>query len=230
MDFISNQTPSQNPADSGTLAGMLGAVMRKFQQGMDGMLPATVVSYDRAANVATVQPSILLLTTQGQTMSRAAIARVPVLALGGGGFVINFPLKPGDTGWIEASDRDISLYMQAQAAAQPNTLRLHSFEDGRFIPDVMRKYAMPSSADADADMIISTTDGKQSVIVSPDGLQVVGDAVLIKASGAVTIEAAELAINAPTVIAGGLEVDGIEFGTHKHMVTGTGTPTNGPQN
>jgi hypothetical protein len=122
------------------------------------MLPAVVVSYDRESNTAEVRPTIALLTTSGEVVPRASVARVPVLALGGGGFVVNFPLLPGDRGWIEASDRDISLWMQGLAPDQrPNTLRLHSFEDGRFIPDVFRGFDA-SDVGADA-MTIQSLDG-----------------------------------------------------------------------
>lgn len=39
--------PSQNPADDGTMSGMLRSVFGKLIQGLDDMLPATVISYDR---------------------------------------------------------------------------------------------------------------------------------------------------------------------------------------
>jgi hypothetical protein len=58
-------------------------VFRKLMQGTDGMLPAVVVSYDRESNTAEVRPTIALLTTSGEVVPRASVARVPVLALGG---------------------------------------------------------------------------------------------------------------------------------------------------
>lgn len=163
--------PSKDPADEGSLGGALRSVFRKMMQATDGMLPATVVSYDRAANVATVRPLIALLTTGGAQVQRAQLAQVPVLALGGGGFVINFPLQPGDRGWIEASDRDISLFLQSGGDAPPNTLRLHSFEDGRFIPDVFAAFDVSDVAE-DA-MTIQSADGAVRIELSPTRIRYV---------------------------------------------------------
>lgn len=149
--------PSKDPADSGTLSGAFKAIFTKLMQGVDGMLPAVVIAYDRDSDTATVQPQIMVLGTSGETMSRAQVARVRCLSLGGGGFVLNFPLKPGDRGWIEASDRDISLYLQGNKEAGPNTERIHSFSDGRFIPDVMGAFT------------IDGEDGDSAVLQSLDG-------------------------------------------------------------
>lgn len=136
-----NQAPSKDPANDGSLAGTYRQVFKKLLQSVDGMLPATVIAADR--DFATVRPQIMVLGTDGSLTSRAQIARVPVFAFGAGGFVLSFPILPGDPGWILASDRDISLYLQAaEREAGPNTLRLHSFEDGLFFPDAARKYAL----------------------------------------------------------------------------------------
>lgn len=129
--------PSRNPADNDTLAGLLRLVLTKFLQGMDDMLPARVIAYDRATNQAQVQPLIQFITTGTQNIARAQIASVPVFQYGGAGFVISFPIQTGDLGWIKANDRDISLFKKTMQESQPNTQRKHSFEDAVFIPDTM---------------------------------------------------------------------------------------------
>lgn len=169
---MSNQAyPAANPANSGSVQGVLTDVLSKFLQNVDDCLPATVMSYDRAANTAMVRPLVAVLTTEGSTVARAAIASVPVLALGGGNFVVNFPLKAGDLGWIKASDRDISLFKQGLAEAKPNTVRKHSFEDGFFIPDVFRQYTL-SGEDIASNMVIQSLDGKIRVSLWPDRVKV----------------------------------------------------------
>lgn len=208
--------PSKDPADDGTLGGALRSVMRKMMQGVDSMLPAKVLAYDRANNVATVQPLIAVLTTSGERVTRAQVARVPVLALGGGGFVINFPLKAGDLGWIEASDRDISLYMQSFGESQPNTLRMHSFEDGRFIPDMMKAFDLGDVAD-DA-MTIQSADGAVRIEISPAKLKLV--APEIEVVGPATFR--DLATFEDDTI-----TNGIRFSTHKHTGVQTGGGTSG---
>lgn len=206
--------PSKDPADESSFPGMLRAVMRKMMMGTDGMLPAKVVSYDRESNMATVRPIVALLTTGGEIVPRAQVARVPVLALGGGGFVINFPLQAGDLGWIEASDRDISLFMQGmQEDLAPNTRRLHSFEDGRFIPDVFAAYNV-SEVGADA-MTIQSLNGAVRVEISPTKLLLVASDV--------QIDATMTTINSNIETFGTLKNNGINVGsTHTHGGVQTG--------
>jgi hypothetical protein len=193
--------PSENPSHSGGLAGVLGTVLEKFLQGVDDMLPAEIVSYDRKGNTATVRPLVAVQTTDGTTLSRASVASVPVLAIGGGNFVVNFPLKPGDKGWLKASDRDISLYMQGMREAKPNTRRKHSFEDGLFIPDVLRQYTLDGE-DFDADMVIQKLDGTIRIALWPDRVKTTcGDTWLeVNKDGTITGDApARITLAAPLI-------------------------------
>lgn len=160
---MSNNRPSIDPADNGTLAGTMRFALKKFMQNTDGMLPAKVINYNRTTNRATVQILIQVLGTDGTVASRPRIASVPVLVLGSGGFMVNFPITSGDYGWICANDRDISMFLQTYAESQPNTERVKSFSDGVFIPDVMRGYTIDEE-DASR-MVISTTDGKTRVAI-----------------------------------------------------------------
>lgn len=140
---------SRNQADNDTMPGMLRIVLTKFLQGMDDMLPAQVVSYDATANRARVQPLISMMTTDNRVVQRAQVASVPVAQWGGGSFVLRFPIKTGDLGWIKANDRDISLFKQTYQASPPNTQRKHSFEDAVFFPDTMLQAVAIASEDAD---------------------------------------------------------------------------------
>lgn len=199
---MENQEVSKDPADDESMGAMLRNVFRKMLMQIDGQLPARVVSYDRARNTATVQPLVSLLTSSGAALARAPLASVPVLAIGGGGFVINFPLQVGDMGWIEASDRDIALFMQAAGndTAQPNSKRLHSFSDGRFIPDVFDAYAV--AGDDDAAMVIQSLDGSVAISLHPTKIKL--KAPTIEMEGIVS------------QIGGAFIINGIEFNTHQH--------------
>lgn len=129
--------PSMNLSNLEDPIGAIRLVLNKFLAGVDDMLPAQVISYDRQKNVAQVQPLIVMVTTDDVQVKRAQIAAIPVLQMGGGGFVASFPIAAGDLGWIKANDRDISLFKQFHKSAAPNTQRKHSFSDAVFIPDTM---------------------------------------------------------------------------------------------
>lgn len=159
-------TPSVNPANYRTMTGMLREVLGKFLQSTDDMLPARVISFNRSTNLAEVQVMISVITTSGERVSRAPVASVPVMQLGGGGFILDFNLQEGDLGFIKATDRDISLFLQQFVESSPNTYRMHSFEDGIFIPAPMTGYSI-NSEDA-GNCVLQTLDGTQRVSIWTD--------------------------------------------------------------
>jgi len=167
---------SRNPANSGSMSGMLREVMSKFLQGVDGMLPAVVISYDRDENVAEVRPLVQVLKTDNTFVDRARIASVPVINIGGGNAVLTFNIEPGDLGWIKANDRDISLFMDSLSAAPPNTLRKHSFSDGLFIPDQFRKWTLAPEDSANA--VFQTLDGTQRIALHDDKVKITSNALV----------------------------------------------------
>ena len=221
---------SRDPANDDSLTGTFKEVLRKFLQGTDDMLPAMVQQYDRANNVATVQPLIQLVDTEGQTFNRAPLANVPVLLLGGGNFFVSFHLPAGSLGWIKANDRDTSLFLQQHANNRPNTARLHSFEDAVFIPDIMTGYTIAGEdqqaaviQSADGTVRLSLTDARikltaprveiDAPVSDISGTLTVGGLTTLNA-GAVVNGATTL--NGPTTNTGGLSIDGIAFGSHTH--------------
>lgn len=216
--------PSTDPGNDGSLSGLLRTFMTKMGQQTDDMLPARVIAYDRARNRATVQPMIMMGTTDGAKVSRAQIADVPVLSLGAGLALISVPLKPGDFGWIKASDRDVSLFMQGMSEEWPNTTRMHSFQDGLFIPDHLGGYTVDAE-DADR-LVITTPDGATRIALGAGRIRIVSDM-------AVDIEAPAIALTGTVTVEGTLTATsvatagGIVLGTHRHTGVTTGVGTSG---
>jgi len=159
MTFINN--PDIDPANNYTLVGVTEFAFKKMQQAINGMLPAKVIEYDRTTNRVSVQLSIDLRTTSGGSVSRAQLSSIPVFCLGGGSFSVSFPLEAGDTGWVLASDRDISEFLKNYDQAAPPTTRMYNFADGVFYPDVMQTYNI---TDAKKDYaIIQSEDGNITI-------------------------------------------------------------------
>ncbi|CNB71533.1 Uncharacterised protein [Yersinia pseudotuberculosis] len=163
----------------------------------------------------------------GEAVERGTVASMPVLALGGGEFNISFPLKAGDRGWIEASDRDISLYLQTSKQSKPNTLRMHEFSDGRFIPDVFADYELP--AGHDDSLVIQHKSGQTWIGVKENEISLkVGSTEFTLTEGSITLTAGG---NAFVVSAEGAKHNGVNVGgNHKHSgVQGGNDNTGGPQ-
>ena len=194
-------TPSINPADFGSLVGTFQHIFNKFLQRVDGVLPATIVSFDRSSNPprAQVQPAIHIRTTDGDQITRAQIASVPVCRIGGGGAFIDFNLSPGDFGLLFACDRDISLLLQNKKASTPNTNRVKSFSDSFFLPIVLNNAIIdPENSNFP---VFQKSDGSVSISIQSDKVKVKGD---------LTVEG-DLEVNGNIIINGKLNVIGASY-------------------
>lgn len=234
------QIPSKPPAIDGDLGAAFAFIFEKLLQKTDGQLPARVTSYNRQTNRATVQPLIDIISTSGTRHGRAPIAAVPVLALGGGNFFINFPLGAGDLGWIEASDRDISLFLQSAQQSPPNDGRVHAFENGRFVPDAFDQYTFTPDAGG---LVISSYDGTTRLVLTEGKIQLFapdielnGETAVINASTSVTVNTGAYNINATgtgTNVTGTValptdtSIAGRPFLTHEHSGVQPGSGNSG---
>lgn len=178
-------SPDIDPANNGSLAGTLRFAFGKLMQNIDGMLPARVIQFDRAKNRVQVQLLIAVVTTSGAQVSRPQIASLPVFMLGGGGFVLNFNLAPGDLGWVQANDRDISLFLQTYSETAPNTSRVKNFSDGVFIPNVMTGYTIDPTDSGNA--VLQSLDGSVKISLGVGTINISAPLVTIEGYNPVTI-------------------------------------------
>jgi hypothetical protein len=180
---LTNANPSIDPSNIDSITGLLRHVMNKSMQSMDGMLPAQVIAFSRNdPNRVQVQPLIMLMDTNGAQIKRGQIASIPVLQLGGGGFVLSFNLKPGDLGWIKANDRDISIFLQSYKESSPNTYRKKDFSDSLFIPDVMKGYSVDAEDLENA--VIRSIDGTVKISFGTDKVKIKAPNVEIESTDA----------------------------------------------
>lgn len=224
MSGAGNSNPSlqDDPASDGSMGGVMRFILRKFLQSTDDMLPATVIATD--GTYATVRPQIRVVGTDNTLTSRAQIAKVPIFFIGAGGFVLSFPVKEGDMGWIKASDRDISLYLQSNAEAAPNSQRMHSFSDGVFIPDAARKWTVASGESASA--VLQSLDGTVYVAVGSDHVKIKAPTVTVDAP--TTHLTGNLNVDGAIVATGNVTGGGKSLDTHIHSGVTTGGGNSGP--
>ncbi len=156
-------------ADEGNLIGLFKTVQERILRNSENMLPARVVNFDRARNRVTVQPMIRLLGTNDTTISRGQLHSIPVYNPSGGGFGVYFPLVAGNLGWIQANDRDISLFLQSYEEANPNTTRKHLFSDAVFYPDMMTGYSI--DGEDTENLTIQNNDASVKVTLSNDTIK-----------------------------------------------------------
>lgn len=170
MSDTTSAIPMIDDANDASLPGLIAQMIKNNNINLEDCMPATVISYDRSSNVASIQPQIHMVATDGTAIKRGPLAKIPVLTLGGGGFIINFPVTGGSRGWIKATDRDMSLYMQSMSAQPPNTSRLHSFSDSFFIPDVVSGFTI--DGEDTNNMVIQNTAGTYRIALWPDRVKI----------------------------------------------------------
>jgi hypothetical protein len=186
---MTNNIPSIDPANLGTLIGTFEHIFWKNMQSVNGVMPATVIAYDRNSNPprAQVQPAINIKTTDGQSIPRAQIVNVPVCRIGGGGYFIDFNVKPGDFGLLFTCDRDISLFLQNKKASAPNTNRIKNFSDSFFLPIVLKNATIdPENSEL---AVLQNEDGSICIAIHPDKVKIKGKLYVdgdIEASGNIT--------------------------------------------
>lgn len=168
---ITKTVPSHNPADENTLDGLNNILIDKILMGIQNVTPAIVQSYDKTTNRAIVKPAITGVASKGQKIPKEPYIDIPVLNISGGGFIISFPIKTGDTGWLIACDRNISLFKQNLQESAPNDYRKHKFEDGFFIPDKINNIPI-NNVDS---LLIKNEDGTVSLELTNSTLNITGE-------------------------------------------------------
>jgi len=177
---MANNNPSLDPANNDTLAGLLNTYFTKSMQNVNGMLPATVISYDRDSNRVQVQLLIDIVGTDGSQYNRPELASIPVFVFGGGGLRLSFPLKAGSMGWVMANDRDISNFLQSYKQTAPNTARIKQFSDGVFFPDAMNGLDTIAGTDAD-NAVLQNDTGTVTISISSDTITLTAPNININA-------------------------------------------------
>ena len=108
-------------------------------------IPAIVEDYDPIEHNATILPIVkrIISTTGKDEYEKRPSVRVPVLQCRHGGFVFDFPVKNGDTGWLISVDRAWSFAKNAnknrntdlnKGPVPPDSRSLGGFEHGFFLP------------------------------------------------------------------------------------------------
>lgn len=129
---------SRNDSLEGLLMELADSIAKRFECSLPCMV--TKVSADRTR--VSVRPLIRIVGQDGSTLARDVIDGVTVYQSGAGDLVMSFPVAVGDIGWIEATDRDLGLFLQSYGESDPPSRRKHSFSDGVFVPDVMTNFTI----------------------------------------------------------------------------------------
>lgn len=219
---------SRNNNDNDLLTGAFNVMFNHINKKMQNSLPVKVTKVSDDRKFVDVQPQILVVDSEGGTIIRGEIKGIPVVTSGAGNFLISFNITAGDLGWIEASDRDISLFKQAYDQSKPNTKRMHNFSDSRFVPDIMTGFTIDE--EDDGALVIQNKAGNIKIALDENEIRIKKDDITIVLSGnsvtgiapggfdlnGFTIDASGAAESPVSLTAPSAVINGKELAEHDH--------------
>lgn len=175
-------------------------------------LPATVVSYDAAAQTVNVQPLVKRVVQDLDedlelVESLPQIPSVPVAFPRSGDNWITFPVAQGDTGLLVFCERSIDTWRATNRESDPGSVRNHNLSDAVFLPGL--------SATASA----VTTSSTATVVNVASELHLGG------LSPAEFVALATKTDNRISAIESNLNSLITAFNAHMHATAGTGVPS-----
>ena len=193
------------------LPDLVRGILATTKRSLEVSIPCIVTKVISRTKV-NVKPLIKIVAKDGTSIDRAIIEGLPVFTGGAGDKFMSFPVAVGNIGWLDACDRDISLFLQSHENAEPPTNRMHSFSDARFVPDIMTNITV-AEEDATA-MVIQTRDGTVKIAVDNDEIRIKNnDASVIMGVDSIDVATSSVTINitanAVTGVApGGFDLNG----------------------
>lgn len=177
-------------AINGAFAGLWTAIPG-IVQSFNSEQGTVVVQPSINARVLTVDPDDASQTTQ-KWVTLPQLLDVPVVFLGGGGFVATFPIANGDEALVIFASRCIDSWWQNGGIQNQAELRMHDLSDGfaivgprslpKKIPGVSTTSAKLRTVDGTA--YIELAAGGVINIVAPGGVNINGDVATVGAIGA----------------------------------------------
>lgn len=218
---MTQSIPSYNPSDTSSLSGVMRIFSDYLQNLIECCQPCVVQSVDYATNTVIVRPAINISTTTGEYVQREVI-KLTAWRFASGGFLIHYPIRQGDTGWMIASDKDTSLFKQEKNIADPNTNLKHQYSQGFYIPDKISGFNV--SNDDSGRLVLQNEGGSERISIGA------GDTKIFSSN--LSITATNLTVTGETQFNGNVTIDGnmhsTNYDAHTHICSSSGNPSQPP--
>lgn len=188
---------------SATLLDAIRAVVSEDRKTLHTALPGIVQEFDAATQTARVRPAIKRVWIDEGPKDLPDCVDVPVQFPRGGGFVLTFPVAPGDECLLVFAERAVDNWFTDGGTQEPAEVRFHDLSDGFAImgfSSLGRAVAGVAGVAGDA-VELRTLDGT-TVLRVEAGKVYVGQKELAQPTLlATTYRTAEAAMNSTTVTA-----------------------------
>lgn len=184
-------------------------------------MPGIIEAVDLVAMTCSIQPSIqgVVANEDGSTenVNMPLLIHVPICFPQAGGFVMTFPMVPGDEVLVVFASRCIDSWWQSGGIGVQSEVRMHDLSDGFAIPGPFSQpNVIPSISTTGAQL--RNRAGTTYVEISADG------GIKLVSPTAVTVPG-DLIVTGTIATTGGLTNEGIPFASHVHggVTTGSGS-------
>lgn len=151
----------ENPSLAKVLKDLIEAKLLE----VNTAIPGKFVAYDKAKNLAQVQPVIQRKKNDGTLITVPVINNVPVYMPRSGKAILKIPVKVGDPCWIQFSQRSIDLWKLQGGITDPSDTRHHHLADAVAFPGVYPNTDQLPGEDTDLVLM----NDKSEVRLTPGG-------------------------------------------------------------
>lgn len=178
-------------------------------------LPAIVTSVNYEKRTCEAQPAI-----QGKTqkpdgtfefVNLPLLVDCPIVFPSAGGFTLSMPIKAGDEVLIIFASRCIDSWWETGDIGVPMEQRMHDLSDGFAIPGPRSMKNVTPLHEENVQLM--NDDQSVGLEIYPNGI------VKLKASASIQMQAPDVIINGNLAVSGTAQIEGINFGTHKHSTS-----------
>lgn len=143
---------ASDPAASVSLLEFTRAIVEAEASDLHTTIPGVVIKYDVATQTADVQPIVRAhaLDADVPTEEHPILPNVPVRFPGGGGFIVHFPLAPGDHVDLHFMQADPSAWRSTGQMSDPVDTRRHDMSFAYATPGCRPDTAPITDASASA--------------------------------------------------------------------------------
>ena len=168
---------------SATTTGALRTALQGWQRGIWTAIPGIVKYYSAADNTVTVQPAIRAVVVahdpktgdeKNTDVTLPQLIKVPVVQIGGGGFLVDFQPATGDEVLVVFSSRCIDGWWQSGGVQKQTEWRAHDLNDGIAIPGLWSVPRVPAGIGGGG-IKLRTVDNSTYVQVTNGNVAIVGN-------------------------------------------------------
>lgn len=187
-------------------------------------LPGIITSFNPESQTATVKIA-LKKNLNGVISEVPELPEVPVVFPRGGGYVLTFPIQPGDGCMVHFSERSIDNWYLDGGMADPGDNRMFDLSDAICVPGLVSAGEKIPEYSPD-DVNLRNLDGTARVGINPGGdieYTNPGGSVKLSASGVFEINATTIKLNGNVESTGTFTNNGTDISsTHRHSGVQTG--------